>query len=58
MNIETILNVLGDQNVPRLCLFHSMEKILSKDVYTSGEAYVFNRLLYMAKSVFQSLVRY
>ena len=56
MNIETILNILGDQKMSRLCLFYPMEKILSKDVYASWEAYVFNRLLYM--TVFQSLVGY
>ena len=58
MNIETTLNILGDQKMSRLCLFYPMEKILSKDVYASREACVFNRLLYMTKPVFQSLVGY
>ena len=58
MNIETILNILDDQKMSRLCLFYPMEKILSKDVYASWEACVFNHLLYMTKSVFQSLVGY
>ena len=32
MNIETMLDILGDQNMSRLCLFYPMEKILPKDV--------------------------
>ena len=51
-----MLDILGDQNMSRLCLFYPMEKILPKDVKASGEVFVFNCLLYMTKSMFQSLV--